>query len=221
MNFIFMLTVGDRTIPDCLAVADAIRPLGLRHVGFKDVGVPFATLEALHERLRSSGVTTYLEVVSTSTGTAVASAKAAAKLGVNKLLGGADAAPILAAAGNVACYPFCGRPEGHPTKLGGSPASVAEDCRRLEAMGARGVDLLAYRATEADPIDLVSAARKALKGELIVAGSINSPDRIRAVRDAGADAFTIGTTAIAGTFEPNRKGLAAQLEAILDTVARA
>jgi len=216
-----MLTVGDRTIPDCLAVADAVRPLDLRHVGFKDVGVPFATLEALHARLKSSGATTYLEVVSTSTETAVASAKAAAKLGVDKLLGGADATPILAAAGATACYPFAGRPEGHPTKLGGTPASVAEDCRRLEAQGARGVDLLAYRATEADPIDLVRAARRALKGELIVAGSIDSPDRIRAVRDAGVDAFTIGTAAITGTFAPTRRGLIAQLEAILAAVAAA
>jgi putative N-acetylmannosamine-6-phosphate epimerase len=88
-------------------------------------------------------------------------------------------------------------------------------------MGARGVDLLAYRATEADPIDLVRAARKALKGELIVAGSIASPERIRAVRDAGADAFTIGTAAIAGTFAKDRTGLTAQLEAILDAVAQA
>jgi 2,4-dienoyl-CoA reductase-like NADH-dependent reductase (Old Yellow Enzyme family) len=221
MNFIFMLTVGDRTIPECLAVADAIRPLRLKHIGFKDIGVPYATLEALQARLKSSGATTYLEVVSTSTDAAVASAKAAAKLGVDKLLGGAEAAPIIAAAGGTACYPFCGRPEGHPTRLGGSPASVAEDCRRLEAMGARGVDLLAYRATEADPIDLVRAARKALKGELIVAGSIASPERIRAVRDAGADAFTIGTSAIAGTFAKDRTGLTAQLEAILDAVAQA
>jgi len=216
-----MLTVGDRTIPDCLAVAETILPLGLKHIGFKDIGVPFATLEALHARLKSSGAITYLEVVSTSTETAVASAKAAAKLGVDKLLGGADAGPILAAAPAVACYPFCGRPEGHPTKLGGSPESVAEDCRRLEAMGSKGVDLLAYRATEADPIDLVRAARKALKGELIVAGSIDSAKRIKAVRDAGADAFTIGTAAIAGTFAKNRSGLTAQLEAILDAVAEA
>jgi len=220
MNFIFMLTVGDRTIPDCLAVAETLRPVGLRHIGFKDIGVPFETLESLHACLKSLGATTYLEVVSTSTETAVASARAAAKLGVDKLLGGADAAPILKAAPGVACYPFAGRPEGHPTRLGGTPDSVAEDCRRLEAMGAKGVDLLAYRATEADPVALTRAARKALKGELIVAGSIDSPERIKAVRDAGADAFTIGTAAINGTFLPGRPGLVAQLEAILDATSR-
>lgn len=221
MNFIFMLTVGDRTIPDCLAVAETLRPLGLRHIGFKDIGVPFETLESLHACLKSLGATTYLEVVSTSPETAIASAKAAAKLGVDRLLGGADAGPILKAAPGVACYPFCGRPEGHPTRLGGTPESVAEDCRRLESMGAAGVDLLAYRATEADPIALINAARRALQGELIVAGSIDSPDRIKAVRDAGADAFTIGTAALKGVFAPGRDGLQAQLEAILDATSRA
>jgi hypothetical protein len=215
-----MLTVGDRTVPDCLEIAEEIAPLGLRHVGFKDVGVPVAILEKLHAKLKAGGATTYLEVVSTSSDTAIASANAAARLGVDRLLGGADAAPILAAASKTACYPFAGRPEGHPTRLGGSPDRVADDCRRLEAMGAAGVDLLAYRATEADPLDLVRAARKALNGELIVAGSIDSKDRIQAVRDAGADGFTIGTAALTGTFAPDRRGLKFQLEAILEAAAR-
>lgn len=33
-----MLTRHDRTVPDCLAVLDEIAPLGLRHIGFKDIG---------------------------------------------------------------------------------------------------------------------------------------------------------------------------------------
>jgi hypothetical protein len=41
MDFIFMLTRGDKTIEDCLDVMDEISPLGLTHVGFKDVGVEF------------------------------------------------------------------------------------------------------------------------------------------------------------------------------------
>ena len=40
MDFIFMLTRGDKTIEDCLEVFSEIAPLGLKHVGFKDVGVP-------------------------------------------------------------------------------------------------------------------------------------------------------------------------------------
>ena len=39
MDFVFMLTRSDRTIPNWLEVLDEIRPLGLKHVGFKDVGI--------------------------------------------------------------------------------------------------------------------------------------------------------------------------------------
>ena len=39
MDFVFMLTRSDQTVTDCLEVLDDIRPLGLTHIGFKDVGV--------------------------------------------------------------------------------------------------------------------------------------------------------------------------------------
>jgi imidazole glycerol phosphate synthase subunit HisF len=48
----------------------------------------------------------------------------------------------------------------------------------------------------------------------VVAGSVNTPERIRAVAEAGADAFTIGTAAIDGSYAPGAGGLAAQLAAI-------
>jgi putative N-acetylmannosamine-6-phosphate epimerase len=104
---------------------------------------------------------------------------------------------------------------GHPTKLGGTPADVAADCRRFEEQGAAGVDLLAYRAFEADPIELTRAARKALRGELICAGSVDTPERIRALADAGADAFTVGSAVFSGSFSPRRGSMLSQLADIL------
>src|SRR5258708_5140692 len=77
------------------------------------------------------------------------------------------------------------------------------------------LDLLADRATEADALELVRAARAALKGELIVAGSVDTPARIQALADCGADAFTIGTAAITGRFAAGIPGILGQLQAIL------
>ena len=51
---------------------------------------------------------------------------------------------------------------------------------------------------------------------MIVAGSVNSPDRIRALRVAGADAFTIGSAAFDGSFAPRKGLLRSQLVTILD-----
>jgi hypothetical protein len=118
----------------------------------------------------------------------------------------------------VAYHPFPGKPFSHPTKLGGSAADVEADCRRFRELGCAGVDLLAYRATEADPLELVRAARRGLgkAGYLLVAGSVSTVAQIHALRDAGADAFTIGSAAFDGSFAPLKGLLRSQLRDILD-----
>ncbi len=218
MDFIFMLTRDDQTVEDCLDVFAAVEDLGLGHVGFKDVGVDGATLAELARRIKASGAITYLEVVSTSHEAALTSARTAVEIGVDRLMGGTAVEETLAIIGadGPAYLPFPGRPEGHPTVLGGTGEDVAADCRRFRDLGCAGVDLLAYRATEADPLDLVRAARGALgDGILVVAGSVDGPDRIRALAEAGADAFTIGSAAFDGSFSPRKGLLRSQLRDIL------
>lgn len=216
-----MLTRDDQTVEDCLAVLDAVQDVGLTHLGFKDVGVDPRTLGALNGRIKRAGGISHLEVVSTTPEACLRSARVAADIGVDRLLGGTDVEPILEilAGTRVAYYPFPGRPEGHPTRLGGTPETVAADCRRFAALGCAGVDLLAYRATDADPLALVRAARKATPGQVIVAGSVNSLARVRALREAGADAFTIGTAAFDGSFSPRKGLLRSQLLEILAACA--
>lgn len=218
MDFIFMLTRQDQTVVDCLEVIQAIRGVGLGHVGFKDIGVERDTLRRLHDVIKASGATSYMEVVATSPEAMLRSAKVAVELGVDRLMGGTMVAEILALlkGSKTAYYPFPGRPEGHPTKLGGTPAEVEAQCRRFMEQGCAGVDLLAYRAIEAEPLALVRAARKGVgQGLLICAGSVDSPARIAALADAGCDAFTIGSAAFDGSFSPRRGMLTGQLSDIL------
>jgi len=212
-----MLTRDDLTVEDCLAIFDEIADLGIRHVGFKDIGAPSAVLDELGRRIKASGATSYLEVVSLSLADAQRAAQRAREIGVDCLLGGTDVAGMRAAiAGSgIRFFPFVGRPEGHPTRLRGDAAAIAEDCRRSEEMGCAGIDLLAYRAVEATPLDLVRAARKALRGRLIVAGSIDSPAHIAALAEAGVDAFTIGSALFKRQFVPGEPRLRAQLAAVL------
>lgn len=218
MYFIFMLTHGDKTIPNCLEVLEEVLPLGLEHIGFKDVGVAPDTLRALTDRIQAAGATSYMEVVSETPEACLQSARVATTLGVDRLLGGTeiDAIRPLISETEIDYFPFPGYPVDHPTKLKGRPDDIAEHCRSFMAKGAAGVDLLAYRATEADPIALVEAARAGLNGgELIVAGSISNPDQIAALCDAGADGFTMGTAVFDNVFAPGRDGNAAQVEAVM------
>ena len=217
MEFIFMFTRDDQTVEDCLEVFDIVKDTEVRHLGFKDVGVSLETLVTLNERIKASGGVSYMEVVSTTSEACLDSARAAVEIGVDRLLGGTDAEAILEvlAGSGIAYFPFPGRPQGHPTRLGGTPVEISTDCRRFEAMGCAGVDLLAYRATEAEPIELVRAARQALDGELIVAGSVGDPARVRELAEAGVDAFTIGSAAFDGSFSPRKGSLRSQLNDIL------
>src|SRR4029079_10233714 len=130
-------------------------------------------------------------------------------------LGGTQLDEVLAIlAGSAVRYlPFPRRPFDHPTKLAGTPQQIEDDCRRFAALGCAGVDLLAYRATEADPLELVRAARRGTDGFLLVAGSVQRAEQIRALAAAGADAFTIGSGAFDGSFAPRLGALRSPLRA--------
>lgn len=213
-----MLTRADQTVPDGLDVLDDIASVPLTHIGFKDVGVPADVLVELHRRIKARGATSYMEVVSTTPEACLRSARIAREIGVDRLLGGTQVEEVMQIlAGSSTQYlPFPGRPFDHPTKLAGSAAQVEEDSRRYRERGCAGVDLLAYRATEADPLELVRAARRGTDGVLLVAGAVKTAAQIRALAAAGADAFTVGSAAFDGSFSPHVGSLRSQLRAVLD-----
>ena len=204
-----MLTRNDATVADALALVEIARPLGLRHIGFKDVGADASMLQSLAAAIREAGASPWMEIVSTTREAELRGVALGRDLGVDRLLGGVhvdDALRILE--GSATRYlPFAGAPSGHPTRLGGAAPEVEAQCRTLAAKGCAGVDILAYRATEAEPLDLVAACRRGFLdlGAVVVAGSVNSPERVAAVGAAGADAFTIGTAAIDGSVCARRR----------------
>ncbi len=213
-----MLTRSDETIADCLDTWDAVHDVGVRHAGFKDIGVDVETLSELNRRMQTSGVTTYLEVVSTSAEECLRSAWAAVEIGVDRLMGGTEVAEILSIieGSGIEYLPFAGRPIGHPTQLGGDSALVELQCQEFDRRGCAGVDLLAYRATDAEPLDLVRAARRGTSGYLVVAGSVSTTAQIEDLRAAGADAFTIGSAIFDGSFSPRKGNLTSQLRDVLE-----
>jgi hypothetical protein len=220
MDFVFMLTRNDATVENALDLVQIARALRLKHIGFKDVGSDASMLPRLVSAIREAGATPWMEVVSTSRDGELQSIALGRDLGVDCLMGGVhveDALRILE--GSATRYlPFAGRPFGHPTRLGGEATEVEAQCRAFATKGCAGVDILAYRATEAEPLDLVAACRRGFsdRGVVVVAGSVDSGKRIADIRAAGADAFTIGTAAIDETYAPGAGPLLAQLKAVLD-----
>jgi 2,4-dienoyl-CoA reductase-like NADH-dependent reductase (Old Yellow Enzyme family) len=213
-----MLTHGDKTVTNCLDILDQIADAGVSHIGFKDIGVDIETLATLSARIKESGATSYMEVVSTTPESVHNSISTAAEIGVDRVLGGQDAEFALNTLNGTGAtyYPFPGRPVDHPTILKGSPEDIEADCARYRANGCPGIDLLAYRASDANPLDLIRAARVGLNdGYLIVAGSIDSPQRIHDIAEAGADAFTIGTAVFDNVFAAGGNTVAYQCKEVL------
>jgi hypothetical protein len=219
MDFVFMLTRNDATVGNALDLVETARELGLRHIGFKDAGADAPMLRRLTQAIRAAGASPWMEVVATTREAELRAVALGRDLGVDLLMGGVHVEEALRIldGGATRYLPFAGKPSGHPTRLGGSAAEVEAQCRAFAAMGCAGVDILAYRATEAEPLDLVAACRRGFldQGAVVVAGSVNSAERVAAVRAAGADAFTIGTAAIEASYAPGVGPLAAQLRAVL------
>ena len=220
IEFIFMLTRDDMTIPDAMTVYQSIRSTGLRYVGFKDVGLPYATLRELAAAIRSDGREIMLEVVSERPEDELRSIRAATEIGVDWVLGGThpdEALPLLAGSGLRYC-PFPGTVVGHPSQLRGSVDAIAQDAAALtKRPGVTGLDLLAYRH-DGDVEALVGAVVAAARGPVIAAGSVDSTARIDALSRLGAWGFTIGSAIFEGRFgRPD--DIAGQITTVLYHVA--
>lgn len=222
-NFIFMLTANDSTIPDARERLSEVLAGGARHIGFKDVGLPLAELRVLADEIRAAGGRSYLEVVSLDANSELASAEAAVRLDVDCLLGGVRAAEVvkIIGANPIRYFPFPGKITGHPSVLEGSILEIAESARALTALeGVHGVDLLAYRF-QGDVPALMRAVCEASQKPVVIAGSIDREERVRAAAIAGAVGFTVGTAALSGEFPAEGTGLRDQVRSILAMTNRA
>ncbi|GGF49207.1 methylglyoxal synthase [Mameliella alba] len=222
-DFILMLTANDRTIPDARARLEEALEGGVRHIGFKDIGLPLSELKGLAAAIRSAGGRSYLEVVSLDAESELASARAAVEIDVDCLLGGTRAQDVTEVTRNhpLRYYPFPGRITGHPSVLEGPAEDIVTSARRLaDHEHVHGLDLLAYRF-DGDVSELMTSVCAAVGKPVIMAGSIDSEERVAACAQAGAAGFTVGTAALSGVFPAESQGFAAQVRSILAITARA
>ncbi|MGH2858504.1 MAG: 4-hydroxythreonine-4-phosphate dehydrogenase [Solirubrobacteraceae bacterium] len=214
-EFIFMLTRADRTLADAREVYASVAETGISHVGCKDLGLPRDELAALMADIRANGHTSYLEVVSETPEATLQSARVAAEIGPDYLIGGTLVEPVqeIIAGTGIRFCPYVGRVIDHPCLLRGTIDEIAADTRRVHELGVDGINLLAYRH-DGDVEALVAAVVGATSLPVIAAGSVDSTERIRRLGELGTWGFTVGTAALDGVFVPGEP-LAAQLDAIL------
>lgn len=221
INFVFMLTHMDATVPNALEVLDELRGSGLRYVGFKDVGASPEQLTEVADAAHEQGLEVMLEVVSTSAEDERRSLEAAVPIGVDWVLGGThpEVGTEILGGAEVRYCPFPGTVVGHPSVLEGTIEEIAADAYRLtRTPGIDGVDLLAYRHATADIGALTEAVVASSNGPVIAAGSVVGFDQIDLLERAGAWGFTIGSAIFEGKL-PGGPDVAAQVRAVLDATA--
>ena len=201
-EFIFMLTRNDTTLADARDVYASIADTGVRHVGCKDVGLPREELRELMSDIRGHGHVSYLEVVAETEQDTLQSARVAADVRPDYLIGGTLIQPVqeIIEGTGIRFFPYVGEIVGHPCLLRGSVDRIVDDARRAESLGVDGINLLAYRY-DGDVPALVRAVSEATSLPVIAAGSVDSVARIRELDDLGVWAFTIGTAALDGKLE--------------------
>ena len=219
VDFIFMLTKNDQTISDARAYVKEIVSEGVKHIGFKDIGLPISELKQLADDLRKEGVTVYLEVVSLDAESEKQSARVAIDLKVDYLLGGTRPEIIAPIVKDHALkyYPFVGKIENHPSILTGTIDEISAHAQQISAIdGVDGLDLLAYRFTGKYVPLLISEVCKKSTKPVIVAGSIDCRERIKVVKTTGASGFTVGTAAFGMKFPSSQTGLSGQIQSIME-----
>ena len=216
-KLIFMLTHHDRTVPNALEVFEEVKDTGIQNVGFKDVGLPFEELFKLARAINREGLNSFIEVVSESEESCIAAVKQAVKMGVRNIIGVkreyAQKAFEYVKGTGIKFYPYVGRVIGIPEVLEGTIEEMIMDAKNFRKMGVDGINLLAYRY-KGDPEELMRAVISNAEMDVIVAGSIDSFERIRKVITLGASLYTIGGAIFEKKFVPGGS-IADQVKAII------
>ncbi len=203
-KLIVMLTKNDRTVADALKVFESVRDLPVEFWGFKDVGLPRKEMEKLLQEMKIAGKKTFLEVVTYSPEACMEGAKLAVGMGFDYLMGTIFYPEIweYLRDKSIVYLPFVGRVSGSPGVLEGPVDEMIEQSLSLLQMGLAGFDLLAYRYRSGDPEALVREFAGKVHGRNVIAGSIDTPERMRVVESQNVWAFTMGSALFNQKFVP-------------------
>ncbi|MEM2878899.1 MAG: hypothetical protein QXG10_05095 [Candidatus Hadarchaeales archaeon] len=225
-NFIFMLTHHDVTIKNALEVFEEVENTGLECIGCKNIGLPDNELKKLVTSMKDAGMKSFMEIVTYDKKETLEALKKADELEIDYLIGGMPffTDTVMRAIKDeklsVKYCPYVGGIVGHPCVLKGSIEYIIEDAKRTKKLGVSGINLLAYRHREEDPHELLREYIKQIKVPTIVAGDINSFERIREVTELGYWGFTIGGAVIEKKIVP-KGSIVDQVKAVLEEVKKA
>lgn len=218
-KLVTMLTNNDETVKNAKDVFLECADLNCEYWGFKDVGLEPQEMKDLVQEMKKRKKITCLEVVTLTEPECLAAAKLALECEFDYLMGTVyyPSVGALMKGKRTKFSPFCGKVYGHPSILEGTPEEIAADGKRLESLGVNALDLLAYR-NKNKPEEVIKKLLQAVKIPVIVAGSIDSYERLDRMKELNPFGFTIGSAFFnkefvpGGSFRKQMKAVIAYLE---------
>jgi len=209
-----MLTLDDKTLENASMVFDRLKNSRVENFGFKDIGIPYPEMQELAQKIRNAGKKLFFEIVSSSLEATVRGARRALELKADYLIGGQYVKEVLEVVqgAKLKYYPYVGEIIGHPCNLAGNASEMLAEILEYKELGVDGINLLAYRYDK-NPHVLMTDLMEECELPLLIAGSVNSKERIGFLKATGVEYFTMGTALFLNELVKT-ESLEAQLEAL-------
>jgi len=193
-ELIVMLTHHDMTVKNAIDVFTQCKDTKAKYWGFKEAGLDRDSMKKLVGLMKAAGKTTFLEVVAYTEKECLDGAKVCAECGFDFLMGTLyfDSVNEYTKRHKLKYMPFVGTITGRPSVVTGTIEGIIEEGKRCVSKGVFGIDLLGYRFV-GDCVRLNSEFVRQVPLPVVLAGSVDSMERLKEVKDTGAFAFTIGS----------------------------
>lgn len=201
-NLIIMLTKNDVTVDNALETFNSCRDLPIQYWGFKNVGLSKSEMSKLISSMKASGKKIFLEVVTYNKESCMEAARFACDSGIDYLIGTLyfpDVWKYLKSM-QIQYFPFIGNVHSNPSILTGTSKDMISQANNLYKKNIPGVDILAYRYDGKEPEQLAKEIVTHIKSKAIIAGSIDSIERLKEVMNIHPWGFTIGSALFNGNF---------------------
>jgi len=221
MEFIFMLTHHDVTIPNAMEVFNEVKDAGLKCIGCKDIGLNVEQYKELFDAFKKQGVQSFLEVVTYSEEEHFRGIDLALNIGADNLIGGMPSYTkktmdyLKGKEKRLGYYPYIGKITEHPCILSGTVEQIIKDGKEAEKYGIGGINLLLYRYTD-DQKKLLKMTKE-LNVPVIVAGNVANVGQIKELKENNIWAFTIGGAILEKKFVKDRTNKE-QIQAVLKSL---
>jgi len=194
LKMIVMLTNHDKTVEDAIELFEDCKNISVEHWGFKNVGLPVVQMKKLVRNMKNTKKKTFLEVVSYTEKECIQATELAIECKFDYLMGTIFYQSVydLLKDKPIKYMPFCGKVSDSPSILEGSIEEIITHAKILKEKNVYGLDLLAYRYT-GDPEELAQKFIKEIDLPVIIAGSINSFEKLEKVKKLNPWGFTIGS----------------------------